>query len=100
MSLTGVRFAGLTTVLFIAIGLSIFFAVVKLADSLRDIAFEIRETRRTMERTLASTQDFQKEYLQTLKEGPSQQATRASLKEFLGEAPDMESTDAPEALTG
>ena len=90
----------MTTVLFIAVGLSIFFAVLKLADSIRDIAFEIREARRAIERNAAKAHDFQTECLQTFKAQSDQQATQASLMEFLGEAPDCGDTDAPEARTG
>ena len=82
----------MTTVLLIAVGLSIFFAVLKLAHSIRDIAFEIREARRAMERNAANAQDFQKECLQTFRGRSDQQATRASLKEFLGEATDQAET--------
>ena len=90
----------MTTVLLIAVGLSIFFAVLKLADSIRDIAFEIRETRRAIERDATNAQNFQKECLQTFKGQSEQHATRASLKEFLGDTPDTDGTDAPKAMTG
>jgi len=90
----------MTTVLFIAVGLSIFFAVLKLADSIRDIAFEIREARRTMERNTADAQDFHKECLQTFKARSDAQATQTSLKELLGEESDPDSRDATEAMTG
>ena len=73
-------------------GSKIFFAVLKLADSIRDIAFEIRETRRTMERNAANAQDFQKECLQTFQGPPDQQSTQTSLKEFLAEATDPAET--------
>jgi len=83
----------MTTVLIIAVGLSIFFAVLKLADSIRDIAFEIRETRRTMEHNAAKAQVFQQEYLQRFPRLSDPQATQSSLKEFLGEAPRAEMAD-------
>jgi len=68
----------MTTVLLIAVGLSIFFAVLKLADSIRDIAFEIRETRRAIERDATNAQNFQKECLQTFK-GQSEQPLAAKI---------------------
>jgi hypothetical protein len=79
----------MTTVLLIAVGLSIFFAVLKLADSIRDISFEIREARRTMERNAALAHDFQRECLQALKTRTDSQSAHTSLKAFLGEAPDQ-----------
>ena len=79
----------MTIVLLIAVGLSIFFAVLKLADSTRDISFEMREGRRTMERNAALAQDFQRECLHALKSRPDQQSPHTSLKAFLGEGPDQ-----------
>jgi Sec-independent protein translocase protein TatA len=51
----------MTTVLLLVGMLFLVLAALKLGDALRDIAFEIREARRMLEKQLASTEKFHDE---------------------------------------
>jgi hypothetical protein len=78
----------MTSVLLIAIGLSVFFAVLKLADSIRDIAFELREARRALDHHAARSQELQRECWEAVRVLAEQRGSQSSLEDMLGDVLD------------
>ena len=82
----------MTTVLLLIAALFLFLAALKLGDALRDIAFEIRETRRMLEKRLASAEKFQNECWEWLRTDPERRTeemrrkARPTLEEALEDA--------------
>jgi len=82
----------MTTLLLLIGALFLFLAALKLGDALRDIAFEIREARRTLEKQLANAEKFQNECWKWLRTDPERRAdemrrkTRPTLDEALEDA--------------